>query len=374
MESITFGIYHFLVLLCMLQSFVLAGVFLFREKFRKKSNTALAISLITTGLGGIGHLSYHTGLMYVYPIFRYLPIYFGLLLPIGLYYCGTYILNPNFRFTRKDYWFIAPFFLTALLKISIFIWYIWQPQAIEPYQDIYQKIWQRLEILTIIYLLGVIINLCLKINKYHRQLFENYANIEGKSLYWLRNQYLVLGVIALIWAYVQIHFLLYQETLWIFRLIWISAFCQLYFFGFFLIFRRNLFEIPTFKSEDDDDSQKPILSDKTDEHYQKLLQLMQNQKLYHDAELNMDTLAEKTALSNGYLSRIINQKEGKNFYDFVNTYRISEVKKNLTNPNFSHYSILGIGLEAGFKSKSTFNAVFKKMTGMTPSAYKKTLN
>ena len=85
----------------------------------------------------------------------------------------------------------------------------------------------------------------------------------------------------------------------------------------------------------------------------------------------MDTLAEKMDLSNGYLSKIINQKEGKNFYEFINTYRIKAVKRNLNTPTYSHYSILGIGLEAGFKSKSTFNAVFKKMTGMTPSAYKK---
>ena len=87
----------------------------------------------------------------------------------------------------------------------------------------------------------------------------------------------------------------------------------------------------------------------------------------------MTLLAAKMKLSNGYLSQIINQKEGKNFFDFINGYRVEEVKRNLANPNFDHFSILGIGLEAGFKSKSTFNAVFKKMTGHTPTAYKRLL-
>lgn len=374
MESITFGIYEFLLLLCVLQCFALAGIFLFREKFKKKSNIAIALCLIGVGLQGIEQVNYHSGFMALYPSLRYLPTFFEFLMPIGLYYCATYILNPNFRFKQIDYWFMAPLFLISAIQLIIYLSYIYEPQIIENNKTAYTVFRQIANIITMTYTIGIITNICLKINKYHRQLFNNHSEIEGKNLSWLRNLYLAVAVVFFLWAYVQYYFILYKEDIWIFRLMWILIFGLLYFMGFFLILRGHLFEIPTFKSEDENDSKKPILSDKTDEHYQKLLQLMQDQKLYHDAELSMDTLAEKTELSNGYLSRIINQKEGKNFYDFINSYRITEVKNNLTNPDYAHYSILGIGLEAGFKSKSTFNAVFKKMTGMTPSAYKKTLN
>jgi AraC-like DNA-binding protein len=73
------------------------------------------------------------------------------------------------------------------------------------------------------------------------------------------------------------------------------------------------------------------------------------------------------------LSEVINTRTGQNFYDFVNGYRVDEVKERLRDPNADHLTLLAIGLEAGFNSKSSFNAVFKKHTSMTPSEYKKTL-
>jgi len=103
----------------------------------------------------------------------------------------------------------------------------------------------------------------------------------------------------------------------------------LYALGFIIILKRDVFEIPNFDKKESDIPPKSILSSKTDEHYQKLLQLIEKEKLYQDAQLNMDLLAEKTNLSNSYLSKIINQKEGKNFYDFINSYRVKEVKARL---------------------------------------------
>ncbi|MBV6655045.1 MAG: AraC family transcriptional regulator, partial [Mameliella sp.] len=70
------------------------------------------------------------------------------------------------------------------------------------------------------------------------------------------------------------------------------------------------------------------------------------------------------------LSAIINSCLGKNFHDFVNEYRIEEVKRRILDPAYDHWSLLGIALDCGFNSKSTFNRIFKKFTGYTPRAFK----
>ena len=74
-----------------------------------------------------------------------------------------------------------------------------------------------------------------------------------------------------------------------------------------------------------------------------------------------------------HTSQIINENLNKNFFDFVNDYRINEVKKCLSDSKFSHYTLLAIAYECGFNSKSSFNSLFKIKTGLTPSEYQKKL-
>ena len=70
------------------------------------------------------------------------------------------------------------------------------------------------------------------------------------------------------------------------------------------------------------------------------------------------------------MSLAINEGLKKNFYDLVNGYRVEEAKRLLVDPNSNNYTVLSIGFEAGFNSKTTFNTVFKKFTGLTPTAYR----
>jgi len=106
------------------------------------------------------------------------------------------------------------------------------------------------------------------------------------------------------------------------------------------------------------------------EHMVQIDQILVQEKNFLDSNLSLESLAEKMNLSKGYLSKIINTELGKSFKEYLNQLRVEEAKSYLTNPEFSNYTLVAIGLEAGFSSKSSFNATFKKTTGMTPSQFK----
>ncbi|ARA93905.1 hypothetical protein AWN76_012545 [Rhodothermaceae bacterium RA] len=102
-----------------------------------------------------------------------------------------------------------------------------------------------------------------------------------------------------------------------------------------------------------------------------LQQLMETDRPYRRSDLTLHDLAEALDLSPHNLSEVINTQLGQNFYDFVNGYRVREVQTRLADPASAHLTLLALGLEAGFNSKSSFNAAFKKHTGMTPSQFRK---
>ncbi|HEU4496044.1 MAG TPA: helix-turn-helix domain-containing protein, partial [Flavobacterium sp.] len=101
-----------------------------------------------------------------------------------------------------------------------------------------------------------------------------------------------------------------------------------------------------------------------------MLHLMENEKPFLDSELTLVRLASMMDISLHQLSYLINTGFGENFYQFVNRYRIEEAKKLILDDEMGHLNFQGIASEAGFNSKSAFNAAFKKFTGLTPSEYK----
>ncbi|MFQ5569486.1 MAG: helix-turn-helix domain-containing protein [Rhodothermales bacterium] len=108
-------------------------------------------------------------------------------------------------------------------------------------------------------------------------------------------------------------------------------------------------------------------------YLQRLIDLMEQEKPYTNSTLTLQDLADALSISAHNLSEIINTQLGQNFYDFVNSYRVREVQRRMADPHYAHFTLLAIGQEAGFNAKSSFNAVFKKHTKMTPSHYKKHL-
>jgi AraC-like DNA-binding protein len=97
---------------------------------------------------------------------------------------------------------------------------------------------------------------------------------------------------------------------------------------------------------------------------------MKTEKPYLTPSLSVDDLARKLKIPARHLSQAIHTCLNQNFYDFINSYRIEESKKYIRDESYSNQTLLAIAYDAGFNSKSVFNAAFKKNTGLTPKEYK----
>jgi putative ABC transport system permease protein len=94
-------------------------------------------------------------------------------------------------------------------------------------------------------------------------------------------------------------------------------------------------------------------------------------RYYEDPELSLNSLAEKLDLNPHEVSRVINTVLKKSFNDFINEYRVQTVIRKMQDPDYDHITLLGIAYESGFNSQSSFNRIFKQMTGKSPAEYKK---
>lgn len=110
--------------------------------------------------------------------------------------------------------------------------------------------------------------------------------------------------------------------------------------------------------------------EKLGDHLQKI---METDKPYLEPKLTLAELSEKCEISTHQLSRVINEKYGKNFFEFVNTYRVEEFKQLVNTDPIENFTLLAIAYKAGFNSKTTFNTAFKKITSQTPKEYLKTV-
>ena len=100
---------------------------------------------------------------------------------------------------------------------------------------------------------------------------------------------------------------------------------------------------------------------------------MRSRKPWLDPDLTIEDVASSLAIQKHYITQVINERLGKNFYRYVNEYRVEKVKRKIASGDAEQLSILGVALDAGFNSKSSFNEAFKSIMDCTPSEYRKSV-
>jgi len=211
--------------------------------------------------------------------------------------------------------------------------------------------------------------------KYRRTIKDYFSSIEKLNLTWMLY---VVGAFFVMWMVDLSDFILANLKLSNYTINIYFAFVSLLinFIFAILIFYKALQHPEIFSGMPETDKpikyeQSRLTDSEKAEYLQKLRDYFDKQKPYLNPELKITEVARKLNVSVKYLSQVINESLGKNFYDFINSYRIEEAKHQLTNETDSRKTILEVLYESGFNSKSAFNSAFKKHTGFTPTEFRK---
>ncbi len=212
-------------------------------------------------------------------------------------------------------------------------------------------------------------------------IFNNFSTSENINLIWLRKLVYSFGVIwTVLMGFASLHHI-FSLFSWIFctdgLFLSLSGFIIL--IGYFGLKQKEIFI--HYSNQNIEYITEPkakyggMLLKETDaeQYINKIKHFMSAQKPYLDANLTLSQLAANLQVPSHVLSRVINERLGLNFFDFINQYRVEEVKSKIGEPKYDNLSLLGIAFDSGFNTKSAFNRVFKKSTGMTPSQYKSQL-
>jgi AraC-like DNA-binding protein len=210
-------------------------------------------------------------------------------------------------------------------------------------------------------------------NAYQELIQQEVSNTENVSVSWVKFfmvVFLLINIFLLFALFAVIHM---ESRMWLHESVAVIFSLSVFALGYKGILQREVF-YADIKKENTNIASTEEPTNKIDKTLiEKLLHYMEEKKPYLDPELTLSQLARDLNLSRSLLSQLINEGIGDNFYNFINKYRVEQVKKLMIDPRVKNFNMLGMALEAGFKSKSTFNLIFKRFTGLTPTEYRKNL-
>ena len=282
--------------------------------------------------------------------------------------------EQNFRFRTVHLVHFLPFLFVVGVFISM-IYFL--PQQVKIEMDANEGFKQLplygVVMMMILIILPLYYILALNILKKYTHRIKNYfSEIEHIDLNWLRvlliSSLVMSSIINLAFFIDSFIPLAPFKTLQAASFIFVSLYVL--FLGFFGHKQESLFtKVPLQHVEPPAEPQQNI--NKADETFiYTLLAAMKEKKPYLNPDLTLSALSEEINVTEEYLSGILNNHLNRNFFDFVNQYRVEDFKVQCQDIKNNPLTLIAIAYDCGFNSKATFNRVFKKTTNLTPSQYK----
>ncbi len=375
---------------------ILLSVFLFSIKANKISNKLLGLLTLLWGIIAGSFALQGEGMYSQFPhLLKVFSSFLLLLFPL-LYLQVKYLISKHNHFQVSDLWNFAPWLLMVILNLDFYISSADEKLILIQNTTLYYQIigFVNEEIIAI---QGVVYSiLALRLLTKYKQKIKDYTSNIDKQV--LKFQYIgiLLSLFAWLIGIVGIHLSYFNIEMQfdIFIFVYLTLVLIIYVISFSALKSPEIYKldesqinsafinnldiklatngnsigkITIVETEKKNKQLSEVLI--SDDINDKLINFISKEKPYLNPELSLQELADKIDVKRHHLSNVINQKHNKNFYEFINQYRIEEVKVLMSNPKNKNYKLISLAYDSGFNSKASFNRIFKQMTKMTPSQF-----
>ena len=357
------------------------SLLLFQKKSRMIHDNILIVWLMYLGLFIGGYSLYSHELFTQFNLLSASFVSLFMLQGVFLYLYSSRLVSKQKRFNKKSLLHLLPFvvFNVYLLVASFFPDIAHEIRLENVHTNVHHPL--LFQFFLIITLLSGPFYFVLRLNllkKHDIQIFNNFSSSDNNiNLKWLRKLVIVFGVVwtALIIITVIHHVFNLFSMVFCTDSLFLSLSVFVILIGYFglkqnVIFENELEQQPAIDEEKMKYSGSTLKDDEATKYTEQLAEYMLKERPYLNPELTLTQLASDLDITTHHLSQIINEQFKLNFFEYINQFRVEEVKARIKNPKFENYSLLGIALDSGFNSKSAFNRMFKKFTNQTPSQFK----
>lgn len=370
-----FGLWAVLFSFCAVQGLFLTGVLAFLKNGRRTANRFLAVLAFLIALITSGYVVETSSLSLALPYYSFLVRPFWLLLGPALFGYVWLLTGHRLRASPLTLLQSVPFllYLIPTLHRALFQEHF---VAMGYWQYLFQTPGEGIRVLPLLYTYLFTIQIVVYavvsvrlLRRYEEVYRDNVADHGAASLLWLRRLvsvfvgYMayetVFSAIALVNGSVGVRFYYVSALL-------ISSFLLLI---VYTAIRHPQVFLPPPAPGQQKYERSSLPEPYVERNLAKLLALMEQDRPYLRNDLQLTDLSEMLGISRHHVTQLLNQRLGKTFHAFINAYRVEEACRRLSSPSYREYSVLGIALEVGFSSKTSFNRVFKQHTQLTPSQY-----
>ncbi|NCP52698.1 MAG: helix-turn-helix transcriptional regulator [Flavobacteriales bacterium] len=364
MNSLNLNIFNIVILVGIIHGIIFSLVIAFNKKRHSKTNYFLVLTSLALALSNLQYWFMDTELInrsvYDRHHLLFIPFEF-LILPFFYFFVKSYLDKPV-KLHEKILLY-SPFVICIL--------YLGIKGVIHLDIKLAKTINLIIEYASILLSIIIVLLIFKVLNNYEKSHSKPLLSDIKIKTQWLKNLlFLGLGIILIWFASISFLETTTNRGFYIFYPLWISITLIIYWIGYTAIIQKQIF-IDRKEIRAKKENILKVKANKTT--YHKIDTLITVSKLHLNHELSLQTLSQELNLSEGYISQLINKNAHLNFNDYINSIRVGEAKNMLLDSDYENYTIVAIGLEAGFNSKSSFYSAFKKFTNKTPVEYKKSV-